>query len=234
MGVTGAGKTTIGAALAAELGWRFVEVDQLIPPSNVTKMHSGVPLTDADRAPWLAAVHAVVARATDRREHLVVACSALERYRRCPRRSSQRQVRPPEPARGRGGGPGRRTAGSFRRSRPRPEPVRGARESYGRRAHSRRHSPTASSTSSATRSASEGTGEGHAPVSTVPSTRHPLLVRPSRNLYAAAATAAIRGLERDERVALTQADDSAVHPVSGIPYAPADREAGAARIDTGR
>lgn len=82
MGVTGSGKTTIGTALAAELGWRFVEGDQLHPPSNVTKMHSGIPLTDADRAPWLAAVHAVVARATDRREHLVVACSALkERYR---------------------------------------------------------------------------------------------------------------------------------------------------------
>jgi gluconokinase len=82
MGVTGAGKTTIGAALAAELGWRFVEGDQLHPPANVAKMQTGTPLTDADRAPWLAAVHAIVARAIDRREHLVVACSALkERYR---------------------------------------------------------------------------------------------------------------------------------------------------------
>jgi gluconokinase len=82
MGVTGAGKTTVGTALAAALGWRFVEGDQLHPPANVAKMHAGTPLSDADRAPWLAAVHAIVAHAIDRREHLVVACSALkERYR---------------------------------------------------------------------------------------------------------------------------------------------------------
>jgi gluconokinase len=82
MGVTGAGKTTVGTALAAELMWRFVEGDLLHPPANVAKMRAGVALTDADRAPWLAAVHAIVSRATDRREHLVVACSALrERYR---------------------------------------------------------------------------------------------------------------------------------------------------------
>jgi gluconokinase len=82
MGVTGAGKTTIGMALAAELGWRFVEGDQLHPPANVAKMHSGSSLSDDDRAPWLAAVHAIAARAIDRRERLVVACSALkERYR---------------------------------------------------------------------------------------------------------------------------------------------------------
>ena len=62
MGVTGAGKTTIGTALAAELGWRFVEGDQLHPPANVVKMQAGIPLSDADRAPWLAAVHAIVAR----------------------------------------------------------------------------------------------------------------------------------------------------------------------------
>jgi gluconokinase len=82
MGVTGSGKTTVGTALAAELGWRFVEGDQLHPPANVAKMRAGMALNDADRAPWLAAVHAIMARAIDRREHLVVACSALkERYR---------------------------------------------------------------------------------------------------------------------------------------------------------
>jgi gluconokinase len=82
MGVTGAGKTTVGTALAAELGWRFVEGDQLHPPANVAKMRAGIALADADRAPWLAAVHAIVTRAIDRREHVVVACSALkERYR---------------------------------------------------------------------------------------------------------------------------------------------------------
>jgi gluconokinase len=81
-GVTGAGKTTVGTALAAELGWRFVEGDQLHPPANVAKMRAGMALNDADRAPWLASLHAIIARAIDRREHLVVACSALrERYR---------------------------------------------------------------------------------------------------------------------------------------------------------
>jgi gluconokinase len=82
MGVTGSGKTTVGTALAAEVGWRFVEGDQLHPPANVAKMRAGMALNDADRVPWLAAVHAIMARAIDRREHLVVACSALkERYR---------------------------------------------------------------------------------------------------------------------------------------------------------
>ncbi len=81
VGVPGAGKTTIGRSLAVELGWRFVEGDDLHPRANVDKMRAGLPLTDADRAPWLAALHAIVARAIDRREHTVAACSALkERY----------------------------------------------------------------------------------------------------------------------------------------------------------
>ena len=82
MGVAGSGKTLIGRALAAELGWRFVEGDDYHPDANVSKMREGNPLDDADRAPWLAALHGVIARAIDRREHLVVACSALKvRYR---------------------------------------------------------------------------------------------------------------------------------------------------------
>jgi len=82
MGVSGAGKTTIGHALAVELGWPFVEGDNAHPPANVEKMRAGIPLSDADRAPWLAALHATLARAVDRREHTVVACSALKgRYR---------------------------------------------------------------------------------------------------------------------------------------------------------
>jgi gluconokinase len=93
MGVTGAGKTTIGTALAAELGWRFVEGDQLHPPANVAKMHAGIPLSDADRAPWLAAVHAIIAHAIDRREHLVVACSALKEHYREALRGDLRNVR---------------------------------------------------------------------------------------------------------------------------------------------
>jgi gluconokinase len=82
MGATGAGKTTVGRALAAELGWQFVEGDDYHPPANVDKMRRGHSLDDADRAPWLARLRAAIERALDRRERLVVACSALkERYR---------------------------------------------------------------------------------------------------------------------------------------------------------
>jgi gluconokinase len=78
MGVSGAGKSTVGGALAAALGWPFVEADELHPPANVAKMARGEPLDDADRAPWLEAV-ATRMRALD---DGVVACSALrERYR---------------------------------------------------------------------------------------------------------------------------------------------------------
>jgi carbohydrate kinase (thermoresistant glucokinase family) len=83
MGVSGSGKTTIGEALAARLGWPFEEGDKRHPEANVAKMHAGVPLTDADRAPWLAAVAAWI---DDRRDHGgggVISCSALKRaYRR--------------------------------------------------------------------------------------------------------------------------------------------------------
>jgi gluconokinase len=82
MGVAGSGKTLVGRALAADLGWRFEDADAYHVPANVAKMRAGTPLTDADRAPWLAALHDIVARAVDRRESLVLACSALKaRYR---------------------------------------------------------------------------------------------------------------------------------------------------------
>jgi gluconokinase len=82
MGVSGAGKTTIGTLLAATLDWRFVDGDLLHPPANTEKMRAGVPLTEQDRAPWLAALHEVIARTVDRRESMVIACSALTaRYR---------------------------------------------------------------------------------------------------------------------------------------------------------
>jgi gluconokinase len=55
MGVSGSGKTTIGAMLAGRLGWTYAEADDFHPPANVEKMHAGVPLNDDDRRPWLEA-----------------------------------------------------------------------------------------------------------------------------------------------------------------------------------
>ncbi len=83
MGVSGAGKTTVGRALAAALGWPFVEGDDYHPASNVDKMRHGIPLTDADRAPWLARLREVIEEVIARGGHTVIACSALrESYRR--------------------------------------------------------------------------------------------------------------------------------------------------------
>lgn len=56
MGVSGSGKTTVGRLLAATLGWPFLDADDLHPPANIAKMRAGVPLDEADRAPWLDAL----------------------------------------------------------------------------------------------------------------------------------------------------------------------------------
>jgi carbohydrate kinase (thermoresistant glucokinase family) len=83
MGVSGAGKSTVGQQLAERLGWRFEEGDALHPPQNVAKMRSGQPLSDADRAPWLAAVAQVIDGWRRRGERGVITCSALKKvYRR--------------------------------------------------------------------------------------------------------------------------------------------------------
>lgn len=79
MGVSGSGKTTIAALLAGRLGWAFEDGDDLHPPANVAKMHAGVPLTDEDRRPWLAAVAAWIDATRAAGGHGVVACSALKR-----------------------------------------------------------------------------------------------------------------------------------------------------------
>ena len=82
VGVAGSGKSTIGRALASRHGWRFVDGDDHHASASIAKMHAGIALTDADRAPWLASLHAIAAAALDRRDHVVIACSALkERYR---------------------------------------------------------------------------------------------------------------------------------------------------------
>ena len=82
MGVAGAGKTTVGKALADALGWSFRDADDDHPEENVAKMARGVPLDDADRLPWLERLRARIDAALASGEGLVLACSALkESYR---------------------------------------------------------------------------------------------------------------------------------------------------------
>jgi carbohydrate kinase (thermoresistant glucokinase family) len=79
MGVSGAGKTTLGELLAKRLGWPFKEGDELHPPANVAKMKSGQPLDDADRAPWLQAIGAWIDAWIAAGRSGVISCSALKR-----------------------------------------------------------------------------------------------------------------------------------------------------------
>jgi gluconokinase len=79
MGVSGSGKTTVAVLLAAALGCQFQEGDNLHPPENVEKMRSGVPLTDADRAPWLKKIAEEMDGWRARGESGVLTCSALKR-----------------------------------------------------------------------------------------------------------------------------------------------------------
>jgi carbohydrate kinase (thermoresistant glucokinase family) len=79
MGVSGSGKSTITALLASRLRWEFEDADWLHPAANVDKMHSGIPLTDEDRWPWLDAVAAWIDLCRHSGRHGVIACSALKR-----------------------------------------------------------------------------------------------------------------------------------------------------------
>ncbi len=79
MGVTGSGKTTIGTLLAARLAWLFADADDFHSTANKEKMHRGIPLTDADRLPWLAAMHEQIAKWIASKQNAVLACSALKR-----------------------------------------------------------------------------------------------------------------------------------------------------------
>ncbi len=79
MGVAGTGKSTVGAALALALGLAFVEGDAYHPASNVQRMAAGIPLTDADRAPWLNTLAARLREAGQVGAGVVMACSALKR-----------------------------------------------------------------------------------------------------------------------------------------------------------
>lgn len=79
MGVSGVGKSTIAEELDKQLRWPFQEGDALHPPSNVQKMHAGIPLTDEDRAPWLAAIKDWIDARVTANEPGLVTCSALKR-----------------------------------------------------------------------------------------------------------------------------------------------------------
>src|SRR5262245_47224468 len=79
MGVSGSGKSTVGSLLARKLGWRFQDGDALHPKANVEKMHAGVPLSDADRWPWLQAIARCIDEIREAHGQAVVACSALKR-----------------------------------------------------------------------------------------------------------------------------------------------------------
>ncbi|MGH2593763.1 MAG: gluconokinase [Anaerolineae bacterium] len=78
MGVSGSGKTTIGQLLAKHLGWRFYEGDDFHPQANIDKMRQGTPLTDADRAPWLAALNRLIRELVREGRSAVIASSALK------------------------------------------------------------------------------------------------------------------------------------------------------------
>jgi carbohydrate kinase (thermoresistant glucokinase family) len=78
-GVAGSGKTTIGVQLARRLDWTFADGDSFHPAANVAKMRAGIPLTDADRGPWLAAIGAWMDDIIASGQSAVLACSALKR-----------------------------------------------------------------------------------------------------------------------------------------------------------
>lgn len=91
-GVAGSGKTTVGRALAQQLGVPFTDADDLHPPANVAKMAGGTPLDDTDREPWLDAVADWIGAAEHDRGGGVIACSALKRSHRDQLRRGHRSV----------------------------------------------------------------------------------------------------------------------------------------------
>jgi gluconokinase len=79
MGVSGAGKSTIGQRLAQELGWPYYEGDDFHPQANIEKMSKGIALTDADRIPWLDALAQLMQTLTMKAQSAIITCSALKR-----------------------------------------------------------------------------------------------------------------------------------------------------------
>jgi gluconokinase len=79
MGPAGSGKTTIGELLAAQLGWEFSDGDSFHSTANIEKMSHGIPLTDADRLPWLNSIREAIGQWLAQHKSVVLACSALKR-----------------------------------------------------------------------------------------------------------------------------------------------------------
>jgi gluconokinase len=93
MGVSGSGKTTVADLVAKRLGWPFIEGDRLHPKANVEKMRQGIPLTDADRAPWLDRIGEELKRWAAEGQSGVLTCSALKRAYRDRIRFARPDVR---------------------------------------------------------------------------------------------------------------------------------------------
>jgi gluconokinase len=79
MGVSGSGKTTVGQLLTSQLGWEFADGDDYHPAANIEKMRSGIPLTDAERTPWLETLHTLIVGWVSEQTNAILACSALKR-----------------------------------------------------------------------------------------------------------------------------------------------------------
>ena len=93
MGVSGSGKTAVAQGLSEALGWELAEGDDFHPETNVAKMRSGIPLTDADRWPWLESIGKWISGKERAREPAVVTCSALRRAYRDRLREGRPHVR---------------------------------------------------------------------------------------------------------------------------------------------
>jgi gluconokinase len=92
MGVSGAGKTTVGRLLAEDLTWPFFEGDDFHPPANVAKMSEGIPLTDEDRWPWLDSLRKLISGLVAEGQDAVIACSALKQAYRDRLQQSDNEV----------------------------------------------------------------------------------------------------------------------------------------------
>jgi gluconokinase len=93
MGVSGSGKSTVARLLADRLGWPMAEADEFHPAANIAKMSAGTPLTDDDRAPWLAAIRDWITGRAAGGDSTVVTCSALKRAYRDVLREADARVR---------------------------------------------------------------------------------------------------------------------------------------------